>query len=227
MLQSPCAGPQIVNTTDLRLSSTTPLGEGIAEFVQLVAATAMGMPHVKQCVPKSYVDLGVQLQTWARRLWSAQLPPVCTRDEVFGRVKKNYLLSHRLVDRAACDHALYFLAGGGALVLAPDEDTVILDPGWLTDSLACAITADPARLSKLPPALAQRGILRHDDIALAAVWPDSKRYTVPLRAGKYASASASTSAAAGCSRLLLAFTFFSKTMAAAGFWLQPAANLPW
>ncbi len=69
-----------MNTTDLRLSSTTSGGEGIAEFVQLVAATAMGMPHVNQSIPASYVDLGVQLQTWACLLMSTDEPPVCTRD---------------------------------------------------------------------------------------------------------------------------------------------------
>ena len=54
---------------------------------------------------------------------------------------------------------------------------------------------------------------------------------LPGRAGKYASASTSTSAAAGCSRLLFSLDFFSETMAAASFLAaagcQVVPTLPW
>jgi hypothetical protein len=178
----PCV--QIINTTDLRLSSTSPAGEGIADFAQLVAATAMDMPHVNQRIPKSYVDLGTDLQSWARQLLEVGKPPVSTRSDVFSRAQESALLSRRLTDLGVIHRALDFLAGGGAVVLARDGKTVILDPGWLADTLACAITADPARLSELPPALTQRGVLRYDaahGTTLAAVWPDSKGYMDSLR----------------------------------------------
>jgi hypothetical protein len=144
----------------------------------------MDMSHVNQQIPKSYVDLGAELQLWARLLLEAGEPPVSTRSNVFLHVKENAALSRRLTNLGVVNRALDFLAGGGAVVLARDGSTVILDPGWLADTLACAITADPARLHELPPALTQRGILRYDaahGTTLAAVWPDSKGYTDPLR----------------------------------------------
>jgi hypothetical protein len=152
--------------------------------VQLVAVTAMGMPHVNQRIPRSYVDLGAMLQLWARQLLVAEKPPVSTRSDVFHHAEENTALSRHLTNLGVINRALDFLAGGGAVVLARDGSTVILDPGWLADTLACAITADPARLHELPPALTQRGVLRYDAAhkdSLAAVWPNSKGYTEPLR----------------------------------------------
>jgi hypothetical protein len=75
----------------------------------------------------------------------------------------------------------YFLASGGMLVQAHGGTTVILDPSWLADTLACVISVDPGRLRDLPAALTQRGMLRHGDATLAAVWPDARRYTSALR----------------------------------------------
>ncbi len=126
----------------------------------------------------------MDLQVWARQLLEGGEPPVSTRSDVFSRAQENSLLSRRLTALAVVNRALDFLAGGGVVVLARDGKTVILDPGWLADTLACAITADPARLSELPAALIQRGILRYDAAhkdTLAAVWPDSKGCTDPLR----------------------------------------------
>ncbi len=173
-----------MNTSDLWLSSTTAEGEGIADFVQLVAATAMGMPPVNQLVPKSYVNLGAELQLFGRQLLDAQKPPVCTRLDVFEVIKATSSLCRCFADLGVISRALEFLADGGAVVLAPDGMTVILDPGWLADTLAAVITANPSQLSELPPALVQRGILRHGTAhmdALAAVWPDREGFSDPLR----------------------------------------------
>ena len=81
--------------------------------------------------------------------------------------------------------ALDFLAGGGAVVIArgarTEDDTVILDPMWLADTLACVITADQDRLAVLPPDLVQRGLLPHDACTLSSVWRDGEGYTPHLR----------------------------------------------
>ena len=163
------------------MSSVT--GEGIDQFVQLIAATAMRLPHVNQIVPKSYVDLGSLLEGWSKELIAAGSPPVRTRTEVDARIKSNAELSRHLVqsDPHATTRALEFLASGGVLVLAHNSTALILDPGWLADTLACVITVDPTRLLKLPPALLQRGMLRHTDNALAAVWPVEKGFGGGLR----------------------------------------------
>ncbi len=171
---------QIVNTADIRLSSVT--GNGVASFTQLIAAIAMDMPHVNQTVPKAYVDLGSSLETWSRELIAMDVPPVCTRTMVQERVAANPALSRHLPDQDVINRALDFLAAGGVVVLAHNTaQSVILDPGWLADTLACVITMSPAQLERLPPALVHRGMLRHTPEALTAVWPEDKGYSGGLR----------------------------------------------
>jgi hypothetical protein len=180
-LQSPWVVLQIVNSSDLRLSSTSPSGEGISDFTQLVAATAMDMPHVNQAVPKAYVDLGAHMQAWARELLEAEKLPVCTRSEVAEHIRASSDLSLSLDDSDIVGRALDFLAAGGLVVPAQGSESVILDPWWLAGALACAITVEPGRLAALPAALVQRGFLHHDRDSLAAVWPDDKGFTDALR----------------------------------------------
>jgi hypothetical protein len=172
---------QIVNTSELRLSSVT--GEGISPFVDLVASTAiMRLPHVNQAIPQAYVDLGSSLEAWSRELLAVGQPPVCTRAMVHERVTSTAALSRYLYDQEITTRALKFLASGGVVVLASNAaQSVILDPGWLADTLACVITMDPTRLSRLSPVLIQQGRLSHTPEALAAVWPEAAGYTDGLR----------------------------------------------
>jgi hypothetical protein len=169
-----------VNTTDIRLSSVT--GDGIDEFVQLVATTAMALPHVNQSVPMAYVDLGSHLEAWSRELIAEHEPPVRTRDEVLARVAATPLLASQFSDPSAIARALAFLTSGGVVVVAHDavEQVLILDPGWLADTLACVVTLDPEHLLELPPALQQRGLLRHTQDALGGVWPTTRGFTSRL-----------------------------------------------
>ncbi len=172
--------PQIVNTTELLLSSIT--GEGISPFINLVASTAMGLPHVNESIPQAYVDLGSSLEAWSQELRAVGQPPVCTRAMVHERVTSTAALSRYLCDQEITTRALKFLASGGVVVLARNaSQSVILDPGWLADTLACVITAESTRLSHLPPPLIQQGRLFHTPEALAAVWPEAKGYTDGLR----------------------------------------------
>jgi hypothetical protein len=168
---------QIANTTELRLSNRT--REGIPEFVQAVADTAIRMGYLHGPVPRPYVALGENLEAWARELRHTDTPPVRIRAEVDARILKCPELRHQ--DEVVITRALKFLAAGGAVVLADEGRTVVLDQGWLANTLACVITADPVRLRVLPAALTQRGILRHDQETLAVVWPDHMGYTRPLR----------------------------------------------
>ncbi len=171
---------QIKNNTDIRLSSVT--GDGVASFTRLIASIALGMPHVNQTVPKAYVDLGSSLETWSRDLIAMDVPPVCTRTMVHERVAASAALSRHLPDQAVINRALDFLAAGGVVVLAHNSaQSVILDPGWLADTLACVITMNPVQLERLPPALVHRGMLRHTLEALIAVWPEDKGYSGSLR----------------------------------------------
>jgi hypothetical protein len=169
-----------VNTTELRLSNVT--GEGISPFIDLVASTAMGLPHVNQAIPQAYVDLGNSLEARSRELLAVGQPPVCTRAEVQERVTTNSALSRHLHNQEITTRALEFLASGGVVVLARNASrSVILDPGWLADTLACVITMDPTRLSRLPPPLIQHGRLSHTPDALAAVWREAAGYTDGLQ----------------------------------------------
>ena len=101
---------------------------------------------------------------------------------VHERVAASAALSRHLSGQAVINRALDFLASGGVVVLAHNTaQSVILDPGWLADTLACVITMNPAQLARLPPALVHRGMLRHTQEALVAVWPEDKGYSGGLR----------------------------------------------
>ncbi len=167
-----------MNTAVLGVSSVT--GSNMSALVNDIATVAMSLPHVNESVPWAYRDFGAALQALGRELRAVGKPPVCSLADVSQRIGSCTTLGPRLPqDKQA--RALDFLASGGTVVLARDGSTVILDPGWLADTLACVITADPARLALLPPDLAEGGYLPHDPAALAAVWPDAQGYTEPLR----------------------------------------------
>jgi hypothetical protein len=161
------------------VSSAT--GVGMSELVAAVAGTAMGLSHVNQTIPKAYVDLGSSLQNWGRALVMSGKPPVCSRDAILERTRESTELSQSLAAPGIALRALEFLSSGGVVVLAHDEDSVVLDPMWLADTLACVVTVDPCRRATLPKDLLLQGQLPHDDSSLAAVWPSSMGYTSELR----------------------------------------------
>ena len=170
---------QIVNTCELCVSSAS--GLGIDDLVAAVATTAMALPHVNQTIPKAYVDLGSSLQNWGRGLIASGVPPMCSRSAVLERVSRSPELALTLSSSGITDRALKFHSDGGVVVLAHNGDTVILDPMWLADTLACVVTVDPGRRAVLPSDLLLRGQLPHDEASLAVVWPDSQGYTPALR----------------------------------------------
>jgi hypothetical protein len=173
---------QIVNTSDIRLSSIS--GEGIDQFVQVVASAMMSMPHVKETVPRAFVDLKENLVEWSQELVKLGSSPVCSEGEVRERVlAPRSGLPQWLADPLVVAQALTFLEAGGSIIKAHHGDTVtlVLDPRWLANTFACIITADPGRLKALPGDLTKRGILRHDVGTLAMVWPDADDYSASLR----------------------------------------------
>ncbi len=148
----------------LAVSSTT--GLHLDALVDILARTALALPHVNQSVPTSYMRLGETLSTLAASLLAAHAPPVISLADLHRAVQDASLD----LPRDRLDRALDFLVSGGSVVASPDRDAVILDPVWLADTLACAISASPARLGALPPDLAVRGFLVHSPEALGAVW---------------------------------------------------------
>jgi hypothetical protein len=155
---------QIAADSVLTVSSTS--GLHLDTLTEFLARTALAMPHVNDSVPQSYMQLSTSLSTLSTTLLASPAPPIITRAQLQAHVRAAGLELPQ--DRLG--RALEFLVTGGAVVASADRDVVILDPAWLADTLAAAISASPARLGNLPPDLACRGFLSHRPESLGRVW---------------------------------------------------------
>ena len=158
---------QVVGDAVVRVSSVT--GVGLAELTNLIAATAVVMPHVNDLVPSAYVALQKDLDVWSGDLVAEDKPPV----QSYADVQRHLLASPS--GRAAAllsggiPTALHCITSWCGVVVTSDG-VVVLDPHWLADVLACVITVDPVKIAALSPEM-RRGVLEHSPSALASVWP--------------------------------------------------------
>jgi hypothetical protein len=167
--------PQIAGDV-IQVSSIS--GLNFDELKRRLVEATLALPHVKQLVPRSYVQLQVLLSTWRRERLECGALPVVTVSELLEYVHLHRGPLHSLSDRDVVLRGLNFLEAWGDVVykgkIAPalssrrdvgsTNDIVVLQPQWLGDMLACLVSVDPSRASAV-----RRGILDHR--RLRAAWP--------------------------------------------------------
>lgn len=144
--------PQIINTSDIRLSSLT--SEGIDVFTNILASIAMDMEHVKNA-KYSHKRLIESVLKKSTNLLHRGLAPTCASTDLHYSVED-----------------INYLKDVGTIIV--HNKTVILDPLWLAREFYRLVTANPLSLETLPKILTTRGILQHDEQTLNTIWTESK-----------------------------------------------------